>query len=89
MKLEAWVKERTATTGTSKRAVLEDLAERAGVAYITLEPIARGARMGNYGKALSVSEATGWKVSVLDLCDPDPERTAAHIIAQYQPQVQP
>ena len=77
MNLANWVTNECNTTKTSRRTVLECLAGESGVAFCTLESTMRGARMGNYLKARAVSEATDWKVSVLDLCDPDPDAMRA------------
>ncbi len=75
MKLGEWVESRMKATGQPKRAVLEDLASRSGIAFVTLESASRGARMGNYGKAKAVAQATDWAVTVLDLCDDNPAET--------------
>jgi transcriptional regulator with XRE-family HTH domain len=85
MNLGTWVSEQAETKRTSKRAVLEALAERSGVSFMTLESTARGARMGNYQKAKSVSAATNWKVTIPDLCDETPADTIRRIVAQVTP----
>lgn len=83
MNLGQWVSEQAAATERNRRAVLEDLAERSGIAFVTVEASARGARMGNYKKAKAVAAATDWKVTVLDLCDETPADTARKIAAQF------
>ena len=42
---------------------------RRGVAILTLQNVERGGKMQNYDKAKQVSEATGGKVSIKDLCE--------------------
>jgi hypothetical protein len=74
MRLEQWIDEQVAEmlgkgTPTSKRAVLEALAQRAGVSYMTLVPVAKGSRLAIYLKARAVSEATGWGVTIPELCE--------------------
>lgn len=74
MRLEQWVDKqvtRMSEQGTpmTKRAVLEDLAQRAGVGYMTLVPVAKGSRLAIYLKARAVSEATGWEVTIPELCE--------------------
>jgi hypothetical protein len=83
MNLGKWVEEQAKATGTNRRQVLETLATKSGIAFVTLESAARGARMGLYGKARAVSEATDWKVSVLDLCDETPNETAKLVAAAH------
>ena len=63
----------------NRKSVLEDLSTSAGVNFQTLAAAERGARMGQYEKALAVSKATGYLVSVVELCDPNPEDTLARI----------
>jgi hypothetical protein len=73
MRLETWV-DRHIQNGTHKtrEAVIEDLARRSRVSKQTLKPTIRGMLLGNYTKARQVSEATGWAVSIPELCDKDP-----------------
>ena len=85
MKLGQWVDEHARATSKNRRTVLEDLAKLAGIAFVTVEATARGARMGNYKKAMAVSEATGWVVTVVELCDENPEQAARRIAAQFPP----
>lgn len=90
MRLAQWVEEqikdvtKAGGEALSKRDVLKSLSERAKVSLMTLAPVERGARMGNYDKARAVSEATGWKVTIPELCDEEPSSIIAKIIHQYQ-----
>lgn len=86
MRLEQWIDEQVtkmAETGTptTKRAVLEELARRAGVAYMTLVPVAKGSRLAIYLKARAVSEATGWRVTIPELCE---RVVSPEVSAQFQ-----
>lgn len=82
MRLKDWV-DLQAKGGKPRRKILEDLAEKSGVSFVTLEATARGARMGNYPKAKQISRATDWKVSIVDLCDETPEETTRAIVDNY------
>ena len=89
MNLDAWVTKQVeasekAGNKIARKAILERLAGLAGVAWQTLEPVTRGARMGNYQKARKVAEATEWAVGVLELCDPEPETMAKRIAEQVK-----
>ena len=73
MTLEEWVLERIASAanvGTTATAdsVCRALAESSGVSFVTVSGAYRGARMGLYTKARAVSKATGWQVSIPELC---------------------
>lgn len=86
MTLEQWLKEQLATDPkTSTRAVLTKLAKRAGVSMTALTPLAKGGRMGNYDKALAVSKATDWRVTIPELCQPFPDPQA---LVQFQALIQ-
>lgn len=80
MNLGKWVDQQSKRRGVSRRTVLESLAEKSGIAFVTLESAARGARMGIYKKAKIVSEATDWHVSVIELCDETPDDTIQHLV---------
>lgn len=69
MKLSKWVEKQVKETKEYKTTVLKKLAERSGVSFLTLQKAELGAMMGSYKKAKSVSEATGGKVTVKDLCE--------------------
>lgn len=81
MKLDAWVDK--TRNGRARKDVLADLAKVSGVAFQTLAQCERGARISLYEKALAIQEATGGQVTVLDLCDPEPQRTFETLAAQF------
>ncbi len=84
MTLADWIKEQLeADLGANRISVLQSLAAKAGVNWHTIEAATRGARMGNYQKARAISQATDWKVTILDLCDETPAATAARIREQF------
>lgn len=73
MMLEDWVKQQVQAAAeagqkVSFRSVVESLADKAGVAYMTLAPVAKGGRLSRYEKARAVSQATDWKVTIPELC---------------------
>jgi transcriptional regulator with XRE-family HTH domain len=89
MKLTQWVEEQIRDAGArgeslSKKAVLKALAERAAVSVMTLAPVERGAKMGNYEKARAISKATSWKVTIPELCDDQPCEVIEALITEYQ-----
>jgi len=61
--------------------ILERLADAAGVSVMTLKPVVKGATMGLFDKALAVSKATGYQVSVPELCMRFPDQAA---LIQFQ-----
>ena len=69
MKLAKWVEAQVKKTGEFKTHVLKGLSESSGVSLLTLQQVERGGRMTNYTKAKQVSEATGGKVTIKDLCE--------------------
>ncbi len=48
---------------------LQELAETAEVSYTTLKSVRRGMRLKKYDVAKRVSEATGGKVTIKELCE--------------------
>lgn len=54
---------------TTKTAVLRELSAKAKVSLLTLQGVERGATMRLYDKAKAVSEATGGKVRIIDICE--------------------
>lgn len=89
MNLSTWIdkqlaKEKTEGRSATRRSVLQTLATVADVSLATLSPLDRGARMTHYEKALAVSRATGYAVSVIELCDPEPAVTLSEIIRQAE-----
>jgi len=69
MKLRKYVETEVKRRGVYKTQVLKELATKSGVSLLTLQNVERGATMQAYPKAKSVSEATGGKVRVQDLCE--------------------
>lgn len=69
MKLSDWVAKEAKRQSEFKTNVLKRLAKQSGVSLLTLQIVERGGNMDSYGKAKQVSEATGGKVSVKDLCE--------------------
>jgi transcriptional regulator with XRE-family HTH domain len=69
MTLHEWIDRRVSALGVSRRAILEDLSDLAGVSVVTLSAVDRGARLGRYDKARALSEATGGKVTIKELCE--------------------
>lgn len=70
MTLEDWVLERIRESSgmATVDSVCRDLAERSHVSFNTVSQVQRGARMGLYTKARAISKATGWKVTIPELC---------------------
>lgn len=62
-----------------RKDVIRELAEASGVAYQTLAQAERGARLSLYDKAAAVARATGYVVSVIELCDPAPAEMLARL----------
>jgi hypothetical protein len=87
MTLDEWVKAEQAAAVEHKGekpsvlTVLTRLADAAGVSVMTIRPVAKGSTMGLFDKALAVSRATGWKVSVPELCMKFPSPEA---LSQFQ-----
>ena len=69
MKLSEWVAKEVKKTGKNKTTILKELAKESNVSLLTLQGAERGATMRMYDKAKSVSDATGGKVKVADLCE--------------------
>ena len=67
MKFEDWVEEKRGDESRTK--FLRSFAELSGVSLQTLQFIAKGGRISLYPKAQCISEATGGKVSVPELCE--------------------
>jgi len=55
----------------SKSQFMREFAVKCGVAYITVTNVARGIKLVRYDKAKSVSDATGNKVTIKELCEKD------------------
>ena len=53
---------------TTRRAMCKQVADASGVSLQTLMPVASGMRMGLYEKARAISAATGWAVTIPELC---------------------
>ncbi len=69
MTLSEYVELEVKRTDKNKTAVLRDLAKVSGVSLLTLQGAERGATMRRYDKAQAVSQATGGKVTVKELCE--------------------
>jgi hypothetical protein len=69
VKLTEWVAKEVQRLRTNKTTVLTVLARKARVSLMVLQGVERGARMGQYAKAKAVSEATGGKVTIKELCE--------------------
>lgn len=67
MRFEEWVDSRRGEQ--TRTSFLRDFSERTEVSLQTLQFLAKGGRMSLYGKAKVISEATGDKVSVAELCE--------------------
>lgn len=52
-----------------KTEFLRRLAEKSGVSLLTLQNVERGGKIVQYPKAKQVSDATGGKVTIEDLCE--------------------
>ena len=52
-----------------KTNVLKELAKKSGVSLLTLQNVERGGKIQLYAKAKAVSDATGGRVKVEDLCE--------------------
>jgi len=79
MRLSAWVRSR------GKGAIWE-LARLTGVSYPTIHALAHDKRAAKYGTALKISEATGFAVSVSELCElPAAPRRPKRKRASYAP----
>lgn len=84
MKLGTWVEERikeekAAGRKASAKSVLEGLACSIGelacaktvsdtVSFVTLQGVAKGARLSKYTKAQAIEKATDGKVTIAELC---------------------
>lgn len=71
MKFPDYVALQVKKQGTNKTQFLKDFANQSGIAYVTLTSLSRGAKMVRYDKAKQVSDATGNKVSIKELCEKD------------------
>jgi hypothetical protein len=69
MKLAIWVAKEVKKRKISKTKVLKELSAQSEVSVLTLQIAERGGKMSLYAKAKQVSEATGNKVSVKELCE--------------------
>lgn len=48
---------------------MQALAERSGVSYNTIKSVRRGMKLSKYSVAKQISDATGGKVTVKELCE--------------------
>ncbi len=65
-----WVaKELKKVPDLSKTRFLREFGKKVKVSLVTLQVAERGGKIRRYDKAKAVSEGTGGKVSVYDLCD--------------------
>lgn len=64
--VEKEMKRRRVTAATP---VLVEVQSKSGVSMLTLRGLVRGMKLKRYDKAKKISEATGDKVSVEDLCE--------------------
>lgn len=55
--------------GGTRTLVYRALARASGVHWQTIKDVDRGMRLSNYDKAKALSNATGGKVSIKELCD--------------------
>ena len=62
-------KKKKADAPITKTAFLRELSDKCSVSLLTLQGVERGATMRRYDKAKAVSESTGGKVTVQDLCE--------------------
>lgn len=69
MKLSEYVAKEVKRQGKNKTAILKELAQVSNVSLLTLQGAERGATMRMYDKAKAVSDATGGKVRISDLCE--------------------
>lgn len=69
MKFTEWVAKKAKKENDFKTNILKALSQKCGVSLLTLQNVERGGRMDSYAKAKQVSEATGGKVTVQELCD--------------------
>ncbi len=67
MKFEDWVEEERGDESRTK--FLRDFSKKSSVSLQTLQFVVKGGRMSIYGKALAISDATGGKVSIPELCE--------------------
>lgn len=72
MKLALWIDKELAGKSRKynyKSEVIAELSKKSGVSTVTIENASRGLLLTRYDKAKALSEATGGKVSVEDLCE--------------------
>lgn len=71
MKFPDYVEAQVKKQKITRTQFMRDFAEKSGVAFATISAISRGLKMGQYEKAKQVSDATGNKVSIKELCEKD------------------
>lgn len=71
MKFPDYVAAQVKKQQITKTKFLHNFAAESGVAFATLTSLARGLKMVRYDKAKQVSDATGNKVTVKELCEKD------------------
>lgn len=69
MKFSEYVQEQVKKRKLTKTKILQGISEKSGVSLLTLHNVSKGGRMTIYDKAKSISEATGGKVTVQELCE--------------------
>ncbi len=69
MKFREWVTGEATSRNVTVTAVLEEAAGKVEISLTTLKACYGGQRLNRYDKAKPLSEYTGGKVSVEDLCD--------------------
>mgnify|MGYP001611139840 CR=1 FL=1 len=69
MKFPEYVTKEAKKQKVSKAQFMRELAEKSGVAFISLYGLSRGSKLVRYDKAKNLSEATGNKVTIKELCE--------------------
>lgn len=71
MKFPDYVAAQVKKQQVTKTQFMRDFAKASGVAFATITSLSRGLKMVRYDKAKQVSDATGNKVTVKELCEKD------------------
>jgi hypothetical protein len=79
MKLDQWVARKVTAGAANKKAVIADLSKASGISTQTLDATVMGKRLGRYDVAKAVSAATGWEVTIPELCEEDAINTLSCI----------
>lgn len=70
MKFPEYVKQQVKVRKhANKTEFLKEFAKECGVAFVTLSVLERGSTLVRYDKAKKLSEATGNKVTIRELCE--------------------